>query len=68
MRPYAVDTENAQVKVYDSKNSLSRVVPLNAHALAIVQKYRRRAWRDLPLFMKRTTSRTKLPYFPQGRT
>lgn len=50
MRPYAVDTENAQVKVYDSKNSLSRVVPLNAHALAIVQKYRRRARRDLPLF------------------
>lgn len=52
MRPYAVDTENAQVKVYDSKNSLSRIVPLNPHALAIVQKYRYKARHDLPLFQE----------------
>ena len=50
LRPFAVDSENAQVKIYDAKNSLSRVVPLNPHALAIVLKYKRTSRPELPLF------------------
>lgn len=53
LRPFAVDTENAQVKIYDSKNSLSRVVPLNPHALAIVLKYKLTSRPDFPLFQNR---------------
>ena len=52
LRPFAVDTENAQVKIYDSKNSLSRIVPLNPHALTIVLKYRLTSRPDFPLFQE----------------
>ena len=48
--PYHVDIAIRSVKIYDTKNTLSRVIPLNDIALNIVEKYYRHSVQSLPLF------------------
>ena len=50
LMPYHVDIAIKSVKIYDTKNTLSRVIPLNDIALNIVEKYYRHAVLSLPLF------------------
>lgn len=52
LRAFAVDSANAHVKIYDSKNSLNRIVPLNPRALAIILKYKHTSRPELPLFQE----------------
>ena len=47
---YHVDIAIRSVKIYDTKNTLSRVIPLNDIALNIVEKYYRHSVQSLPLF------------------
>ena len=50
LMPYHVDMAIRSVKIYDTKNTLSRVIPLNDIALNIVEKYYRYSVQSLPLF------------------
>ena len=50
LMPYHVDIAIRSVKIYDTKNTLSRVIPLNDIALNIVEKYYRHSVQSLPLF------------------
>ncbi len=53
LQPFHIDRAGKAVKVYDGKNSLSRVVPLNPQAWATVEKYLFRFHYGLPLFQEK---------------
>lgn len=53
LMPYQVDLTSKTIKIYDTKNSQSRAVPLNEAALAVVEKYLARAMKPFPLFQQR---------------
>ena len=53
LMPYHVDINNRYAKIYDTKNTLNRVIPLNDIALNIVQKYYHYSIQSLPLFNKK---------------
>lgn len=53
LMPYQVDLASKTGKIYDTKNSLSRVVPLNDTACSIVEKYVDQSVSQYQLFHKR---------------
>ena len=50
LRPFDVDLSQAHIKIYDTKNGNTRIIPLNETALQISQKYKKRAKENFPLF------------------
>ncbi|WP_304046494.1 tyrosine-type recombinase/integrase [Desulfovibrio piger] len=50
LMPYHIDMTISCVKIYDTKNTLSRIVPLNDIAVNIVKKYYGHSVQSLPLF------------------
>lgn len=50
LRPFDVEIAQKSLKIYDSKNFSTRIVPLNETALAIVKKYKKRSRSNTPLF------------------
>lgn len=53
LMPYQVDLTSKTVKIYDTKNSLSRVVPLNEAACTVAEKYVAQSVSQYPLFQHR---------------
>lgn len=50
LMPYHIDFQSKYAKIYDTKNTFNRVVPLNDIALNVVQKYYKYMHQSLPLF------------------
>ena len=50
LMPYHIDINNKYAKIYDTKNTLNRIIPLNDTALNIVEKYYNFSIQSLPLF------------------
>lgn len=50
LRPFDVDVERGHLKLYDTKNGSTRIIPLNVTAKAIASKYKNNIVQGLPLF------------------
>ena len=50
LMPYNIDINNKYAKIYDTKNTLNRIIPLNDTALNIVEKYYNFSIQSLPIF------------------
>lgn len=50
LHPFDIDSKNEYVKIYDAKNSTTRVVYLNKTASRIIKKYKSKKKEGLPLF------------------